>query len=120
MQRLRTARHFARLVLAWFALAVGAAVASPVLQPQAVQWLCTGTGAMKLLVGAGADGEAVPQAATLDCPLCATPGAPPAQAHPASGCLLAVPLAPRHGGPAVASRRDLPPPARGPPSLALS
>ncbi|WBY00180.1 DUF2946 domain-containing protein [Ramlibacter tataouinensis] len=75
MQRLRQARFLARLVLAWFALAIGVAIASPVAQPQALELVCSG-GTMKLLVKADSGGEPA-TSHTLDCPLCASVAPPP-------------------------------------------
>ncbi|MBL0252724.1 MAG: hypothetical protein IPQ12_09165 [Polaromonas sp.] len=56
MQTLRSAHHLARLVLVWFALSLGVAIASPVVNPQDLQMVCTGSGAMKLVV-TNADGD---------------------------------------------------------------
>jgi hypothetical protein len=76
MQSLRQAAFLARLVLAWFALAIGVAVASPLVKPQAIELICSGSGAMKVLVK-GDDGKPAASHHTLDCPLCATLDAPP-------------------------------------------
>ena len=46
-------RHFdriARLVLAWFVLSLGVAVASPIVNPQNLLMVCSGSGAMKVLL----------------------------------------------------------------------
>lgn len=115
MQSLRRARLLARLVLAWFALAIGAAVASPLVQPRSVELICSGGGAMKLLV-LGDDGNAAPAGPTLDCPLCGSSDAPAS----AGGRSASVPPA----APLLATALVLPsvrplavaPPARGPPS----
>ena len=56
MHAMRTLRHFsllARLVLGWFVLSLGVAVASPIVKPQDILMVCTGTGAMKVLVQSG-------------------------------------------------------------------
>jgi hypothetical protein len=116
MQRLRHARHLARLVLAWFALVVTVAVAAPLVHPQSVQFVCTGTGAMTLKVQAGDEGGA-PATPSLDCPLCAAVAPPPpvVAAAPAPlplGHVLQPIPAARH-----AARVAAPPPARGPPAL---
>ena len=51
MQTLRHAHFLARFVLVWFALAIGVAIASPIVNPQAIELICSGSGgAMKLLV----------------------------------------------------------------------
>ena len=39
MQALRNASFLARLVLAWFALAIGVAVASPIVKPKSMELL---------------------------------------------------------------------------------
>ena len=117
MNRLRQAHFFARLVLAWFVLALGVAVASPVINPQGMELVCSGSGAMKLLVKSD-DGTQVSVGHTLDCPLCATVGAPPPviaqQAVPAQPLSYALqPLPAAH----IAALTAAPLPARGPPSL---
>ena len=76
MQRLRHATFLARLVLAWFALALGVAVASPVVKPQGAQLVCSGAGAMQLVMPAGDVGQP-PSTHTFDCPLCAAVAPPP-------------------------------------------
>jgi hypothetical protein len=115
MQRLRHATFLARLVLAWFALAMGAAVAAPVLQPGSIELLCTGTGAMNLLVK-GAQGEPVPAGHSLDCPLCGAAAAPPpAAVRPAVPAALPKEGALQRTAPHVAVASGAPLPARGPP-----
>lgn len=68
----------ARWVLLCFALSLGVAVASPLVNPQAIQLICSGSGAMKLIALAD-DGTAQVTRHGLDCPLCASThgGAPP-------------------------------------------
>jgi hypothetical protein len=115
MQDLRHARFLARLVLAWFALAIGVAIASPIVKPQGAQLICSG-GGMTLQLPAGDDGTA-PVAHTLDCPLCAAVAPPPPMAEavpvvqPLGHVVQAIPAA------IHAARIASPPPARGPPSL---
>ncbi|MBA3773746.1 MAG: DUF2946 domain-containing protein, partial [Ramlibacter sp.] len=75
MQALRRATFLARLVLAWFALAIGVAMASPLVQPRAMEVICSGAGGMKLLAGDGEAGAPVAGHA-LDCPLCVSLDAP--------------------------------------------
>lgn len=113
MHSLRCARFLARLVLAWFVLSLGVAIASPVVQPRGLDVVCVGAG-LKLLQ-TGDDGEAAP-AAGLDCPLCSTAAAPP----PAPTA-MALPAGAHERTPASARSaplaHDLPvPPARGPPA----
>ena len=115
MHRLRSAHHLARLVLVWFALSLGVAVASPLVNPQALELICTGTGIMKVLVQTD-DGVKELSSVMLDCPLCAHSAVPPpvvqkmAEApHPLAYALRSVPAA--H----IATRTAAPLPARGPP-----
>ena len=76
MENLRRARRLACLVLAWFALSVGLAAASPVLKPPALESICSGSGSMKVLVTG--DGGAPDGSNHLpDCWLCVTTCAPP-------------------------------------------
>lgn len=85
LQTLRSLRWLARLVLAWFVLSIGVAVASPLVHPQAMELICSGSGAIKVLVKTD-DGAKELSSHTLDCPLCAHVGAPP----PASQAQLPV------------------------------
>jgi hypothetical protein len=116
MQRLRHAAFLTRLVLAWFALAVGVAVAAPLVHPQDMQLVCSAGGTVKL-VAQDADGTQASGLHTLDCPLCATMTAPPPvieQAHLlASAALLAAGL---ESADRLAALTSPPLPARGPPS----
>ena len=64
----------ARWLLVWCVLFIGAAVASPMLQPQTGERVCSALGGMKMVdVGAG-DDTRLP--ASLDCPLCMPLAAP--------------------------------------------
>ncbi|GDY36778.1 hypothetical protein ACINB_26700 [Acidovorax sp. NB1] len=117
LQTLRSLRWLARLVLAWFVVSMGVAVASPLVNPQAMELICSGSGAIKLLVKTD-DGAQEMQSHTLDCPLCAQVGAPPpashAQlpaAHPLAHALRPIPAA--H----IAARTAAPLPPRGPPAF---
>ena len=110
--------RIARLVLAWFVLSLGAAVASPIVNPQTLLMVCSGSGAMKVLVQSD-DGSATELGAQgMDCPLCASLSAPPPVAtvvvepvHPLAYALLG--MAAAH----IAARSASPLPARGPPTL---
>lgn len=115
MQALRRARFLARLVLAWFALSLGMAVASPLVHPQAMELICSGSGLMKVVVQTD-DGPQEQGSHALDCPLCASTGSPPsavaATAEPAQPLSHALrPLAAAH----IAWLTAAPLPARGPP-----
>lgn len=116
LQFMRQAHFLARFVLVWFALSIGVAIASPIVKPQAMELICSGSGAMKLLVKTD-DGAKELSGHTLDCPLCATLSAPPpvvrlsvAPLPPLAHALQ--PMAAAH----IAGRTAAPLPARGPPS----
>lgn len=115
MQTLRRAHLLARLVLVWFALSIGVAIASPIVHPQAMQLVCSGSGVMKVLI-TSEDGVQEVTSQSMDCPLCASISAPPpvqrlfAQPHlPLSYAVQAIPAA------IVARLTAAPLPARGPP-----
>jgi len=75
MQWLRSTRSLTHLALVWFVLAFGAAVASPLIKPEALTLVCSANGGIKLLASSsdadepGSD-QATPTVHTLDCPLC--------------------------------------------------
>jgi hypothetical protein len=75
LQTLRHANRLARLVLVWFVLSVGVAIASPWVHPQSMDMVCSSAGTMKLLVSG--DDNTPAKAPSLDCPLCASIGLPP-------------------------------------------
>ncbi len=70
LQTLRNAHLLTRLVLVWFALFIGAAVASPLVKPQTAQMVCSAMGGMKMVVGDDA-GDSQTASGGMDCPLCA-------------------------------------------------
>jgi hypothetical protein len=118
MQALRRAHTLAKFVLVWFALSIGVAIASPLIKPQAIELICSGSGAMKLLVKSDDGSATTTSSHTLDCPLCAQISAPPPvvklhaePAQPLAYALQSIPAA--H----TAARTAAPLPARGPPSL---
>lgn len=118
MQQLRNTIQITRLVLVWFALSVGVAIASPVLNPAGMDLVCTGTGTMKLVLQ-GDDGAAA-SSLTLDCPLCASISAPPpalnnALTQPSPLAHALQPVASAH----IAALTAPPLPSRGPPALFL-
>jgi hypothetical protein len=119
MQYLRNTTHIIRFVLVWFALSVGVTIASPMVQPKAMDMVCTSAGNMKLVVQ-GDDDSSTSFSPTLDCPLCANICAPPpalntalSQPSPLSYALL--PIASAH----IASLSAPPLPSRGPPTFLL-
>ncbi len=79
LQTLRNAHCLTRLVLVWLALFVGAAVASPLVKPEAVHLVCSAMGGVKLVQGdaAGAEVDGVVAHSALDCPACLPLIAPP-------------------------------------------
>jgi hypothetical protein len=118
MQQLRHAIQLTRLVLVWFVLSIGVAIASPVLNPKGVDMVCTGTGTMKLVVLGDDDGAA--SAKTMDCPLCVAISAPPPEfnttlTQPSPLAHALQPLAVAH----IAAITAPPLPSRGPPELFL-
>ena len=65
-----------RWVLLWFVLALGVAIASPLVHPRAMELVCSSVGALQV-VAQGDDGTPALGAAQADCPLCVPGGAPP-------------------------------------------
>ncbi|TSE18496.1 hypothetical protein Talka_02139 [Tepidimonas alkaliphilus] len=115
MQSLRNTRRLARLVLVWFALTLGAAVVSPLVKPEGLHLVCSGS-AVKLVAGSSDDDD-VPIPSKLDCPLCGG-GAVPLLAVPDLPRVAADTARPQHlasHGRTAYCRPVLP--ARGPPIL---
>ena len=117
MQTLRRFTHLTRFVLVWFTLSIGVAVASPLVKPQAMELICSGAGAIKLMVTSD-DGAKELSGHTLDCPLCASLSAPPPvarqtpePAQPLAHVLQSIPAA------RIAALTAAPLPARGPPAF---
>lgn len=76
MHTLRTTKALTCLLLAWFALTLGVAMASPMVAPKAIELLCSDGGSMKLVV-VDKDGDVVDLGQhTLDCAMC-LPASPP-------------------------------------------
>jgi hypothetical protein len=107
-----------RWVLLWFVLSLGAATASPLVHPQAVELVCSSAGSVKAVVHTE-DGVQEMGASHLDCPLCVLTGAPP-PSPAAAGFDLPLPLG-RVVQPIPAARlaaaTAAPLPARGPPTF---
>lgn len=117
MQLLRASTLLARLVLAWFVLSLGVAVASPLVQPQALELVC-GTGAAAKLVMLDSDGQAVAaDHHALDCPACLAATLPPPVVILQLPVAAPVPLAqhPFHAA-HLAALTGAPLPPRGPPA----
>jgi hypothetical protein len=116
MQHLRNAKRIARFVLIWFALTIGVAVASPMVKPQGMQLICSGAGAMKVVIAAG-EGKAPLASHTLDCPLCASINAPaPMEILSFDNVAPQTFALPLIGTDLVIFVPAAPPPARGPPT----
>ena len=118
MQTLRNAHLLARCVLVWFVLFVGVSVASPLVNPQGGQMVCTAMGGMKMVSADEAGGDTVKLSSSMDCPLCAQISAPPSpvvlrfEATDALSYALR-PIPSAH----IAWLTGSPLPARGPPAL---
>jgi hypothetical protein len=82
LQSLRNAHRLTHFVLVWFALFIGVAAASPLVNPEGVQLVCTTAGSVKL-VQAAADGQdGTDNTHGMHCPLCLPVAAPPVAATP--------------------------------------
>ncbi len=106
-----------RWVMAWFVLSLGVAVASPIVHPQVVVWVCTGVGTVTAIVQSD-DGVPPAGLAHGDCPLCVLAG-PPSQ-PPAVALPVVLPLSRAVQSIAaarIAAATAAPLPARGPPPL---
>ncbi len=109
-------QFLARLVLAWFALSLGVAIASPIVSPQSMELVCSAAGAVKVVVQTD-DGAQDLGSMHMDCPLCMLAGAPPplpivaaiALALPLGRAVQSIPAA------RIAAATAAPPPARAPP-----
>ncbi|WP_189689138.1 DUF2946 family protein [Pseudorhodoferax aquiterrae] len=106
-----------RAMLALFLLSLGAAIASPIIQPQAMELICSGAGIVKAVVHTD-DGVQELGDSHLDCPLCVLGGAPPLPSTvalppvlPLGHAVQSIPAA------RIAAATAAPLPARGPPSL---
>jgi Protein of unknown function (DUF2946) len=84
LQTLRNAQLLTRLVLVWFALFIGVAVASPLVKPQSAEMVCSAMGGMKMVMSDDGAGDAVNTSlhAALDCPACLPLIAPPQNLEP--------------------------------------
>jgi hypothetical protein len=116
MQSLRNAKFITRLVLVWFALFLGSAIASTIVNPGNMQMVCTSGGSMKLVDSDGNSDFKV--SANLDCPLCVAittpPSAPQAYVENISSLSHALrPITAAH----IASLTAPPLPSRGPPTF---
>ncbi len=117
MHTLRNTPWLARLALLWFALTLGVAVASPMVNPQDDLIICTSAGMVKVKLNA--DGSISTEASSeLSCPLCVVGGAaPPAfiSLPPAPAPALAY-VQPGITSVQVTASTAALPPSRGPPA----
>lgn len=118
MHALRTATTLARLVLAWFVLTVGVAVAAPAFDTASMQLVCSaGAGAKLLLVDEDGQTSTAPSHHSLQCPMC-LPAVLPTQAPDLRWDVpqpLGVALQPRVAA-HLAALAGAPLPPRGPPA----
>ena len=111
-----------RVALAWFALSMAVAIASPLAQPQgaaaSLEMVCTSAGMVEMAVADAAGAPGTAGAVHLDCPLClplAAPLPPAPHGTPAPRPVLSRVLRPAPAAPiAVATAAPLS--ARGPPA----
>lgn len=99
-------------ILAWFALYLGASVASPIIQPQVTELVCSSAGTVKLLVHSD-DGTVELGAVGMDCPMCLLGATAPVTTHVALPVLLPqaeIPVLPARVFTVIATAA--PPPAR--------
>ena len=114
---LRNTPWLAKLALLWFALTLGAAVASPLVNPQDEMLICTSAGMVKVVLNA--DGSVTTSPSTgVHCPLCVVGGAPPSCVSvvttpvlPLGHVLQSIPAA------RIAAATAASPPSRGPPAF---
>lgn len=115
METLRSLTWLRWWLLAWFSLFLGAAVASPMVQPHVLELVCSSAGAVKLLAHSD-DGTVELGAVGMDCPLCLLGTTGPVATH----AQLPV-LVPQADSPLFQIRifsvvaMAAPPPARAPP-----
>ena len=76
LQTLRNKLSFVRWMLVWFGLSLGVAVASPLVNPQALTLVCSAAGVVQLKIGSDGDAPSTPLH-TMHCVLCLSLAAPP-------------------------------------------
>lgn len=113
----RRAHRLCSFVLLWFVASLGVAIASPVVNPQAMELVCSASGAVKVVVQTD-DGAHEMGTGHMDCALCMLTGAPPPTpvvavpaVTPLAHAVQPIPAA------RIAAATAAPLPARGPPTL---
>lgn len=77
MKTLRSIPWLRRLVAAWFIVSMGVAMASPLVQPRAMELVCSASGLTKIIIHS-AQGNAVDASdMDMDCSLCLLANTPP-------------------------------------------
>jgi len=118
MNTLRRAHAITRFMLVCMGLCLFAAVASPLIKPQAMNLVCSAAGGVKLIDASGQGEPATGLHHTLDCPACLSFIAPlpavPQVAEPAFVHGRTLPLPPVSRVASLALRHWL---ARGPPTV---
>ena len=117
MDTIRSLNRLRWWVVAWLTLSLGAALASPLVQPRAMELICSGGSGTTLVVHSGS-GNAALDSLNPDCALCllgSAPSQPPATLPPTLAVTDFTPPQPpdRLHLPPMAA----PPPARAPPVL---
>ena len=122
MQRLRNARLLVQFLLAWWILAMGVAIAAPLVHAQPLDMVCSVGGSMKWVVSPAADtpdsdSPQKPSIGPMECPLCMSMVLPtaPTSVTPATPIGQSYALRPMPAA-HIAARTAAPLPARGPPT----
>lgn len=116
MHLLRTSPLLLRLVVAWFVVVLGVAVASPLVHPVSMQLVCSAGGNVTV-VAVDDDGRPLQAGQhTLDCSLCLPTALPLPVAYAMSGATRLPAHEPQFVAVAsIAARVGAPLPPRGPP-----
>lgn len=120
LHTLRNSPWLAKLALLWFALTLGAAVASPMVNPQTELVICTAAGMQKVVLNDDGTVTTSDAGDGLFCPMCMTGGAP-------APFVLNTVSPPQHLGHVMqsivaarlAALTAAQPPARGPPKTIM-
>ena len=122
MQRLRNARLLVQFLLAWWILAMGVAIAAPLVHAQPLEMVCSVGGSMKWVASAAADtpdsdSPQKPSNGPMECPLCMSMVllSSPTSLTPATQVGFSYALRPIPAA-HIAQRTAAPLPARGPPT----